>query len=73
MVDEDQFPPQGDHAAKSIVQCLRMLAEEAAGLRLSRTLAALQAAIDTCVAENGHAMHADAHSHIPDEISPTLH
>ena len=34
------------------MQCLRMLAEEAASLRLARTLAALREAIDVCAAEN---------------------
>jgi hypothetical protein len=35
-----------------IVQCLTMLAEEAASLRLDRTLAALRAAMDVCAAES---------------------
>ncbi len=31
-----------------LIQCLRMLAEEASILRLDRTVAALQDALDTC-------------------------
>ena len=31
-----------------LIQCLRMLAEEASILRLERTFAALQGALDTC-------------------------
>jgi hypothetical protein len=40
-----------DATATGILQCLRMLAEEAAMLRLSRTLDALREAIETCAAE----------------------
>lgn len=53
---DDSIRPQpnddDDAAARGIVQCLRMLAEEAASLRLARTRAALQAAIDVCAAES---------------------
>ena len=44
-----------DPTARSIEQCLRILADEAAVLGLARTLAALQAAIEVCGAE-GDAM-----------------
>ena len=40
-----------DATATGILQCLRMLAEEAASLHLTRTLTALRDAIETCVAE----------------------
>jgi hypothetical protein len=40
-----------DATASGILQCLRMLAEEAASLHLTRTLTALRDAIETCVAE----------------------
>lgn len=51
MDDDAQTVPSDDLTASGIVQCLRMLAEEAAALRLGRTLAALQTAIDVCAAE----------------------
>jgi hypothetical protein len=44
-----------DPTASGIVQCLRMLADEAASLRMGRTLAALCAAIDACAAESDQA------------------
>jgi hypothetical protein len=40
-----------DATATGILQCLRMLAEEAASLHLTRTLTALRDAIETCVSE----------------------
>ncbi len=40
-----------DVTATGILQCLRMLAEEAASLQLTRTLSVLEEAIETCVAE----------------------
>lgn len=40
-----------DATATGILQCLRMLAEEAESLRLTRTLVALREAIETCSAE----------------------
>ncbi len=43
--------PACDATATGILHCLRMLAEEAAMLRLSRTLDALREAIDTCASE----------------------
>lgn len=55
MDDDSGFPdipePESDPTARGIVQCLRMLAEEAASLGMSRTLDALQAAIAVCSAE----------------------
>ena len=41
---EAECPPTAD----GILQCLQMLAEEAAGLRLSRTLAAIEKALQIC-------------------------
>ena len=38
--------------ATGILQCLRMLAEEAASLQLMRTLSALREAIKTCADEH---------------------
>ncbi len=49
MNDEDSL--SCDATATGILQCLRMLAEEAASLQLTRTLTALREAIETCVAE----------------------
>ncbi|MBV9785999.1 MAG: hypothetical protein JO264_19530 [Acidisphaera sp.] len=49
MDDEDRFPPEV--SAEGIMQCLCMLAEEAASLRLLRTLLALRAALETCQSE----------------------
>ncbi len=40
-----------DATATGILHCLRMLAEEAAMLRLSRTLDALRDAIEACASE----------------------
>jgi hypothetical protein len=42
---------EADPTARGIVQCLHMLAEEAACLRLDRTLAALRTAMEVCAAE----------------------
>lgn len=44
--------PDSDPTARGIVQCLRMLAEEAASLCMGRTLAALEAAIKVCADES---------------------
>jgi hypothetical protein len=52
MAEDDPFAPECEADAGGIMQCLQMLAEEAASLRLSRTLAALREAIDVCAAEN---------------------
>jgi len=58
MDDDSGFPdfldaPDGDAdpTARGIVQCLRMLADEAASLGMARTLDALHAAIKVCSAE----------------------
>ena len=52
MAEDDPFASECEANAAGIMQCLQMLAEEAASLRLSRTLAALREAIDVCAAEN---------------------
>ncbi len=49
MSDDENFPTTS--AATGILHCLRMLAEEAATLRLTRTQAALLEAIEICAAE----------------------
>ena len=41
-------------SAEGIAHCLRMLTEEAAALKLARTLAALQEALATCENEGLH-------------------
>lgn len=50
-IPEDQ-DAETDPTARGIVQCLRMLAEEAAALGMARTLDALHAAINACAAES---------------------
>jgi hypothetical protein len=42
----------GDPTARGIVQCLKMLADEAAALGLGRTLSALETAMKVCVGES---------------------
>lgn len=49
--DEDGGPA----SANGIIQCLRLLAEEAAMLNLQRTLCAIQDALETVAAETEHA------------------
>jgi hypothetical protein len=49
MSDDDRISDQA--TATGILHCLRMLADEAASLHMTRTLAALQEAIQTCAAE----------------------
>ena len=39
--------------SRGIMQCLRMLTEEAAGLRLAQTCEAIRRAIEICALENG--------------------
>ena len=58
MDDDSGFPDfidtpdqDSDPTARGIVQCLRMLAEEAASLGMARTLDALETAIKVCAAE----------------------
>ncbi len=58
MDDESSFPDfpdaieaDSDPTARGIVQCLRMLADEANALGMPRTLNALQMAITVCSAE----------------------
>ncbi len=51
MVDDD-LPEAARHAtAANVLQCLTMLAEEAASLNLPRTMLALRKAIRACQAE----------------------
>ena len=45
---EDDIEAECGPTADGIRQCLLMLAEEAAGLRLSRTLAAIETALQVC-------------------------
>lgn len=61
---------EGDCMAtpSGIMQCLRMLAEEAATLNLSRTLLAIHAALQTCEHEGG-----DMVVPAPDAVPVTLH
>jgi hypothetical protein len=67
MDDDSGFPefldgPEADNdpTARGIVQCLRMLAEEAASLGMARTLDALQTAINVCAVESDAADSLDA-------------
>jgi hypothetical protein len=48
----DGLDNDSDPTARGIVQCLRMLAEEAVALGLPRTLDALQAAMQVCAGES---------------------
>ncbi len=53
----DDLPEAVRHAtASSVLQCLTMLAEEAANLNLPRTMVALQKAIRACQAEQARPM-----------------
>ena len=52
MTEDDTFSSECEANATGIMHCLKMLADEAASLRLSGTLAALRDAIDACAAEN---------------------
>ena len=56
----DGIDADGDPTAQGIVQCLRMLADEAAALGLGRTLAALRTAITVCASEGETADGEDA-------------
>lgn len=53
--DFPDISENADPTASGIVQCLRMLAEEAAALNLPRTQGALQAAIEVCALEGAAA------------------
>lgn len=56
MVDDD-LPEAARHlTASSVLQCLTMLADEAANLNLPRTLLALRKAIRACQAEQARPM-----------------
>lgn len=56
MVD-DEYPEAASHAtAASVLQCLTMLAEEAANLNLPRTMLALRKAVRACQAEQARPM-----------------
>jgi len=59
--DKGKFMHDDEVQATSIglVQCLRMLAEEASLLHLDRTFAALQGALDTCSLEISAKLTAD--------------
>ena len=60
MNDDDSLTTDGgdepaseyDATARGIIQCLRMLAEEAASLGMPETLAALYSALETCRTES---------------------
>lgn len=54
----DSLDSDGDPTPRGIMQCLRMLSEEAATLGMSRTLAALRGAMNAC-AEEGDDMAED--------------
>jgi hypothetical protein len=69
-MDEDDLRSSACEAdATGILHCLRMLAEEAASLRLTRTLAALRQALDVCAAEKVVDVPADE----PDEPPTPVH
>ena len=51
MQEDDPTLLDSDASADGIIQCLRMLADEAADLRLASTLKALREAIDVCQSE----------------------
>ena len=44
---------EAEATASGIMHCLRMLAEEAASLRLLQTVEALRQAVEICARENG--------------------
>jgi hypothetical protein len=56
MIDDD-LPDTARHAsAANVLQCLTMLADEAANLNLPRTLLALRKAVRACQAEQARPM-----------------
>lgn len=54
-----------------LIQCLRMLAEEASMLNLDRTVAALQGALQTCSLEISAKLVADPFGALPPDF--TMH
>lgn len=64
---EDEVDGDCTATADGIVQCLQMLAEEAAGLHLARTLAAIQKALQVCHEEG------QEQPRILEGPAPTLH
>jgi hypothetical protein len=48
----DQLVAECDPSARAIVQCLRMLADEAASMRMPATQQALTRAMEACAAES---------------------
>jgi hypothetical protein len=69
----DDSPRHDDTTATGILQCLRMLAEEATALGLQRTLTALKAALDTCVAESGEVDQRGEDIHAPPPPGAAIH
>jgi hypothetical protein len=68
--DDDAVPAN----ANGISQCLRMLAEEAAALRLTRTLSAIKNALEIAKAESGDDAGADISDFLADlGETPTIH
>jgi hypothetical protein len=72
-MNDDALPPDGlfadldsDLAAEpgasstGIIQCLRMLADEAGSLHMHRTLAALRDAMQICTTEGARSLRAEA-------------
>jgi hypothetical protein len=71
-MDEDDLCSSACEAdATGILHCLRMLAEEAASLRLMRTLAALRQALDVCAAEKVN-VPADEPDEPPAPVNPRV-
>jgi hypothetical protein len=70
MPDDD--PLTCEATATGILQCLRMLADEAASLQLTRTLDALREAIKTCADEHPDPFDCEFESAAP-EAARVLH
>jgi len=77
MSDDDPFAGECDATATGLMQCLKMLADEAGSLRLSRTQSALREALEICLCENGSAPGPDprdaAFAADPDDRPRLLH
>jgi hypothetical protein len=58
-VTHDEIETECPASAGGILDCLRMLAEEAASLHLDRTLAAIRDALATCEAEGSETLQSD--------------